>query len=345
MKKILALLLCMAMLFSLTVIPASTAFAAEELVSEGEAAAFSDAIMVLSEDLNPRAIRTKVLSDGTVAAIYYRSGSGIWYAESKDGGASFSDAVKLVSNATDSTLAASDETTAQVTIAKEYVSKYGANGRGRLEAQNPNIVELENGNIMAFYRYNTYTSEPQSKPWGIYYASICYQVLDRDTGAWSDVAVMVDTDREKALDSEESDYGFWEPDPVYITDENGNKSLFVYYADTATPNNLACQNIMYCVYDGNSFSAPAVAQDGTAHSSRDGMSVVTELSDGSYAMVFESTKTNKDSEEDYITFVIKMSFSKDGRSWTEPIIVAKPQKSITDPSINGNGEYAVCASP
>ena len=90
MKKVLALILSIALVLSVVVLPAATAVFAEE---EQTALSFSDAITVLADDINPRAIRTKVLSDGTVAAVYYRSGSGIYYAESKDGGVSFSDGV------------------------------------------------------------------------------------------------------------------------------------------------------------------------------------------------------------------------------------------------------------
>ncbi len=348
MKKILAIILSVALIMSALVFPTAT-FLASAQDTDDTALSFSDAITVLDGKINPRAIRTKVLSDGTVAAVYYRSGRGIYYAESKDGGVSFSDGVELIKNQTDSEVAALEDATTQTTLAKEYVATYGQYGRGRLEAQNPNLIELADGNIAAFYRYNTYTSAPDTKPWSIYYASICYQILDKKTGEWGDVQVMVETHNNKLITSPDSDYGFWEPDPVYITDEQGNTELFVYYADTSTPNNLSQQHIMYCVYDDdtNKFGTPAIAQNGTNHTSRDGMSVVTKLSDGTYAMVFESTKTNKNNTEDYITFVIKMSFSKDGRNWTDPVIVAKPDVEIRDVAFadTTQTEYAVCASP
>lgn len=348
MKKILAIILSVALIMSALVFPTAT-FLASAQDTDDTALSFSDAITVLDGKINPRAIRTKVLSDGTVAAVYYRSGRGIYYAESKDGGVSFSDGVELIKNQTDSEVAALEDATTQTALAKEYVATYGQYGRGRLEAQNPNLIELADGNIAAFYRYNTFTSAPDTKPWSIYYSSICYQILDKKTGVWGDVQVMVETEKNKSITSPDSDYGYWEPDPVYITDEQGNTELFVYYADTSTPNNLSQQHIMYCVYDDdtNKFGTPAIAQNGTNHTSRDGMSVVTKLSDGTYAMVFESTKTNKNNTEDYITFVIKMSFSKDGRNWTDPVIVAKPDVEIRDVAFadTTQTEYAVCASP
>lgn len=335
MKKALAFILSLALIMSALVFPTATLVSAETDSVEAELS-FSGTSTVYNSG---SAIRTKVLKDGTVAAVYYKGG--IYYATSTDGGITFKNDVQLIENATDSELAKSEEVTTQTTLAKEYVEKYGEFGRGRLEAQNPNLIELDNGNIMVFYRYNTYTTEPDNKPWSIYYASICYQILDKETGKWSDVQVMVETEREKEL-NDSADYGFWEPDPVYITDQNGNTNLFVYYADTATPKNLSYQNIMYCVWDGEGFSKPATAQNGTEHQSRDGMSVVTKLSNGTYAMVFESTKTGSTET----TFVIKMSFSEDGKSWTNPVVVAKPDISIKDNvTADGITEYAVCASP
>lgn len=339
MKKVLALILSLTLIVSALVLPGATIVSA---AAESEFA-FSDAITVLSNDISPRAIRTKVLSDGTVAAVYYRSGSGIFYATSSNGGVTFSEGVKIIGNAKDSELAESEEVTTQTTLAKEYVAKYGPYGRGRLEAQNPNLVELKNGDVAAFYRYNTFETDPENKPWGIYYASICYQILDKETGVWGDVQVMYECTEENVVADSGSPYGVWEPDPVYIGDE-----LFCYFADTDLPRNTNYQHIMYCVYDEESgkFSAPEIAQNGIEHKSRDGMSVVTKLTDGTYAMVFESTRTAKSDYEDihnYTTFVIKMSFSNDGRNWSEPVIVAKPN-AVTAPA-TGSNEYAVCAAP
>ena len=334
MKKALAFILSLALIMSALVFPTATLVSAETDSVEAELS-FSGTSTVYNSG---SAIRTKVLKDGTVAAVYYKGG--IYYATSTDGGITFKNDVQLIENATDSELAKSEEVTTQTTLAKEYVEKYGEFGRGRLEAQNPNLIELDNGNIMVFYRYNTYTTEPDNKPWSIYYASICYQILDKETGKWSDVQVMVETEREKEL-NDSADYGFWEPDPVYITDQNGNTNLFVYYADTATPEKLSYQHIMYTVWDeeNDTFSTPEIAQNGIDHTSRDGMSVVTKLSDGNYAMVFESTNTTFQDT----TFVIKMSLSKDGKIWTAPVIVAKPDKAIDSPT--EANEFAVCASP
>ena len=337
MKKALALILSVALILSIAVLPV-TVVAEEVEQTGGSSYSWSDEYEVLSASQNGRYFRAKELSDGTIGAVYYKSGSGIYYAVSTDGGASFTQVGDaLINNATDSELAKSEEETTQTGLAKEYVVEYGEHGRGRLEAQNPNLIEMSDGRLMALYRYNTFTSNPSSKPWSVYYSSICYQISEDDGATWGDVQVIVTTEREKPLDDTGSDYGFWEPDPYYIGDD-----LFVYYADTATPNNLSYQHIMYTVWDEetDTFSTPEIAQNGENHLSRDGMSVVTKLSDGSYAMVFESTYTTFANT----TFVIKMSLYKDGKIWTDPVIVAKPDKAITDSS-TGATEYAVCASP
>ena len=344
MKKILSLVLSFALVLSVLVFPVATFTASAENAQSAELT-FSDAITVLDESISPRAIRTKVLSDGTVAAVYYRSGSGIYYATSTNGGVTFSEGVKIVGNATDADIVSGKVTVGatQTALAQKYVSEYGQYGRGRLEAQNPNLVELKNGDVAAFYRYNTFETDPTNKPWSMYYASICYQILDKETGVWGDVQVMYECTEENVVADAGSPYGVWEPDPVYIGDE-----LFCYFADTDLPGNTNYQHIMYCVYDEatGKFGAPEIAQNGIEHKSRDGMSVVTKLSDGTYAMVFESTRTDKDDYADihnYTTFVIKMSFSNDGRNWSDPVIVAKPNP-VTAPATDSN-EYAVCAAP
>lgn len=277
---------------------------------------------VYSASKSARYFRTKVLSDGSVGAVYYRSGLGDYFAKSYDGGVTFEDEVLLLPNATDSKNADSP-----------FVTEEMPYGRGRLEAQNPNLIQLDNGDIMVFHRYNTYTGEPEVKPWSIYYSSIVYQTSSDGGASWTEEKVMTSI----ALDKSYDGYGLWEPDPYII-----NGKLFVYYADTYTPNNLNYQHIMYCIWDEatKSFSEPAIAQNGIDHKSRDGMSVVTKLSDGSYAMVFESTKTaNTDN-----TFVIKMSLSKDGMNWTHPVIVASPDTVLSE-TATASSERAVCASP
>ena len=240
MKKALALILSVALILSIAVLPV-TVVAEEVEQTGGSSYSWSDEYEVLSASQNGRYFRAKELSDGTIGAVYYKSGSGIYYAVSTDGGASFTQVGDaLIKNATDSELAKSEEETTQTRLAKEYVTEDNPYGRGRLEAQNPNLIEMSDGRLMALYRYNTFTSNPSSKPWSVYYSSICYQISEDDGATWGDVQVIVSTEREKPLDDTGSDYGFWEPDPYYIGDD-----LFVYYADTATPKNLSYLGTRY----------------------------------------------------------------------------------------------------
>lgn len=321
MKRCLAIILTFAIIFSTLVfnmsVGAEVTFGNYNWCGETE---------VFKASAGVRCIRAKQLSDGTIAAVYYRSGKGNYFARSYDGGFTFENEVLLIANATDSLIENSP-----------YVDADNPYGRGRLEAQNPNFIELENGNLMAFYRYNTYTGEPDAKPWSFYYSSIGYRVSTDGGATWGEPKVMVEHIKDKAIDDAGSDYGLWEPDPCLI-----NGKLFIYYADTYTPNDTRYQHIMYCIWDEESetFSTPKIAQNGIEHLSRDGMSVVTELKDGSYAMVFESTKTANTAN----TFVIKMSLSKDGINWTRPVIVATPNKVLSETAASSS-EKAVCAAP
>jgi len=324
MKRFISLVLNYTIILSLFAFTPLKAYA--QASESFEKYAWNGATQVYSASKGARYFRTKLLRDGTIGAVYYRSGMGNYFAKSTDGGLTFSSEVCLIENATDSKIPDSP-----------FVNEANPLGRGRLEAQNPNFIEMPNGELWVFHRYNTFTGSPEEKPWSIYYASICYQKSSDGGKTWSEPEVMVECQREKPLNDTGSDYGFWEPDPYII-----NGKLFVYYADTYTPGNLNYQHIMYCTYDEatKSFTAPEIAQNGINHKSRDGMSVVTKLKDGSYAMVFESTKTGNT----HNTFVIKMSVSKDGINWSHPVIVASPNK-VLEQTAASSSERAVCASP
>lgn len=309
MKKVLAFGISLVLLLSCLFIPVS----AQVILSDGTVSGSWDGTStVLSSG---RALRAKLLTDGTVAAVYYKSGDGVYFAKSYDGGISFPQAVRVVANATTEL-------------------------NGRMEAQNPNFIELEDGTLMVTYRYNTFTSQPDIKPWEQYYTSIRYQLSTDGGSTWGEPQVAVEwtnTDPDQKHD-DGADFGFWEPDPVYI-----NGTLMLYYADTVTPADLRYQNIACCVWNGTAFGEPVVIHNGTQHNSRDGMSVVTRLSDGTYAMVMESTQTG----DTKVTFVIKMSLSTDGISWSEPVIIAKPDVAVDVPTTiyPTITEYAVCANP
>lgn len=143
-------------------------------------------------------------------------------------------------------------------------------------------------------------------------------------------------------DSALSGGGIWEPYGIILKD--GTLAVYVScdirgteaYGSIPAHENLVCprnettkttrQNILLITLaeEKGSFvpSKPCIVSDGVAHDSRDGMSVIAQLADGSYAMVIEAT-----SERDQYAFVIQMLYSQDGYTWTEPQTIIRPQKT------------------
>ncbi|MBQ9428917.1 MAG: hypothetical protein IJU41_05155 [Clostridia bacterium] len=126
-------------------------------------------------------------------------------------------------------------------------------------------------------------------------------------------------------------HGFWEPIALQIAPD----TLAIYYADDYTVSKPSSQqNIAYKLYtiSTNTWSEDAyVAIDGASRSSRDGMPGVTTLADGTFAMVMEAFDYNWRSYNGTYgksVFVISMSRSVDGRTWSAPVPIAAPQ-SIT----------------
>lgn len=76
MKKALALILSVALILSIAVLPV-TVVAEEVEQTGGSSYSWSDEYEVLSASQNGRYFRAKELSDGTIGAVYYKSGSGI----------------------------------------------------------------------------------------------------------------------------------------------------------------------------------------------------------------------------------------------------------------------------
>lgn len=317
MKKSIALVISIALLFSIFIFPNSISAVTIPPTDENG----FDYTWSFTKEVSKsgRYFRAKQLNNGDVVGVYYKSGDGIYFVRSTDGGISFGEPVLVQENTTH----------------EEY---------GRLETQNPNIIELKDGRLMVFYRYNTYTSKNSDGTYkynfNTYYSSISYRISSDGGKTWGESNLVAKkTSRTiEEIASATSDYGYWEPDPYYV----GN-DLLLYYADTSTPNNLSYQHIMVCKWNSETetFGESSVAQDGTAHGSRDGMSVVTKLSDGNYAMVIESTAVGAELAGK-ATFVIKMSFSQDGINWTEPVTVAQPENLGQKAT---SGENAVCASP
>lgn len=354
MKKLLALILCFALLITAVMVPMSVS-AETTLISTSEIIDWDGRATVSyyvgnTQNVKGQYIRPKVLSDGKVGAAWYVMGEGGRYGVSTDGGINYAKSYLVVQN--------DWETTAEQRLAGEY-------GRGKLEVQNPNFIEMEDGTLLYTYRYNTYTSEPNStndstddpdkiKAWDTYYTSIRYQLSTDGGQNWSDPVIIIEQEYDDPT-CEEGQAGYWEPEPVYI-----NGELYIYWCDTVTGKpDFSYQHIRGAKWNGTGFDASFIAVDGKINQSREGMCVVTELADGSYAMVFESTDTDSNTathnncgdwfctscDNDGLTFVIKISRSKDGVNWTKPVTVAKPEKLVSEDIADKDGALAVCASP
>ena len=120
--------------------------------------------------------------------------------------------------------------------------------------------------------------------------------------------------------------GFWEPFMIQ-TDEN---TVLIYYSDDLNVKNPEKQqNIVYHEYDlaAKEISEAKVAIDGVARNSRDGMPVVTKLRYGGYAMVIEAhdyTNRYYEGHRYNCVFVIGLSLSADGKTWSAPVPVVAP---------------------
>ena len=109
-------------------------------------------------------------------------------------------------------------------------------------------------------------------------------------------------------------YGYWEP---YLCILNGE--MVVFYSNDSRKD-TQYQNIEYRVWNGESWGDPVVVSSGDKHEGRDGMPVVTQLSDGTYVCVIESTVHR----DDGFPFIVQMFYSKDGKTWTEPMDIYIP---------------------
>ena len=137
----------------------------------------------------------------------------------------------------------------------------------------------------------------------------------------------------------DNSYGFWEPIMMQI-DPN---TMALYFADDLNVQNAESQqSINYVTYDipsGKWDKTVRTAIDGVPRNSRDGMPGIAKLKDGGFAMVVEAHDYNRriyNGKYYVCTFVIGLSLSKDGRTWSKPIPVAAPEDLF--------GGY-VCAAP
>ncbi|MBQ8836227.1 MAG: hypothetical protein IJ002_01805 [Clostridia bacterium] len=189
------------------------------------------------------------------------------------------------------------------------------------------------GTVLVAYRSNTktYTST--------YYSSIRVVTSDDFGKTFENEKILI----ENATTM--SGEGFWEPFMIQIDE----KTVALYYADDFNvDNNInsdAYQRIAYFTYTvgddgdwskGTWSTEYATAIYRTNIYTRDGMPMVTRLSDGSFAMVVETHDYTSSNSDYNCIFVIGLSLSKDGKTWTTPVPVVAPT------NLN---EGAACAAP
>lgn len=173
---------------------------------------------------------------------------------------------------------------------------------------------MQDGTVMVSYRARTkeYTS-------GEFYTSI--RVMTSTDGAetfGNEVVIAENTTN--------SFHGYWEP---FMIQPDGDTLLLFYSDDLNVKRVGPQQNIVYHEYDISKsiWSEPYVAVNGVERNSRDGMPVITKLKDGGYAMVIETQDYHNrfyNGTFGKSVFVISISLSSDGRTWTEPVPVVAP---------------------
>ena len=172
----------------------------------------------------------------------------------------------------------------------------------------------EDGTVIVAYRSRTKGYES-----GEFYTSIRF-MTSTDGGDKFDNEVIV---KEAITDSLN---GFWEP---FMIQPDANTVLFFYSDDLNVSSSASQQNIVYHEYNlkTNEIGDAVVAINGVNRNSRDGMPVITELRYGGYAMVIETHDfSSRIYGSDYYNsvFVIGLSLSDDGKTWSEPVPVVAP---------------------
>lgn len=199
-----------------------------------------------------------------------------------------------------------------------------------LSQENWQPYVLEDGTVFAAYRSRTsasaYTSGKE------FYTSIRVLKSTDNGRTFADEEILVESTPNYM-------HGYWEPIMMQI-DEN---TVALYYADDLNVDKVGPQqNINYVTYDipsGKWDKTVRTAINGVVRNSRDGMPVITKLSDGGFAMVVEAHDyANRVYGNKYYScrFVIGLSLSADGRTWSNPIPVVVPEDTKS---------YLTCSAP
>lgn len=147
---------------------------------------------------------------------------------------------------------------------------------------------------------------------------------EREGGFYTSLQVSVSEDGGKSFKEHSTVCEYTEPQGAYrgvwepCLGELGGRLTCFYANDSSSVTSL--QNIEYMVWNGSSWGERTVVSEGAKHSSRDGMPVWTKLKDGGYALVIESSKYAGDGHP----FIIQLLYSKDGKSWSEPVDIYTP---------------------
>lgn len=134
--------------------------------------------------------------------------------------------------------------------------------------------------------------------------------------------------------------GFWEPFMIMLDDD----TVAMYYADDLNVDSTAKQRIAFLTYKISTktwSTEPQVAINRSQMSTRDGMPTVTALKDGGFAMVTESQDYAEWIDFNklfgiHCTFVVGLSLSADGYTWSDPVPVLAPADLTS---------RTVCAAP
>ncbi len=260
---------------------------------------------------------TLILTTGSGANLHSTDRGATWVKQSKS----------AVANASTSATITKDGETYTFTTAASGDTTSPSITRANLQ---PFVVS--DGTVLLGYRFHSSTSESR--------------FTAGEDPFYTSIRVMSSSDGGKTFDNEvvlvedvclTGSNGFWEPFFVQVDDD----TVLCYYADDLNVYKTAQQRIAYVEYDVSSKTwnlEPQVAiyrggENGI--STRDGMPMVTELIDGTFAMVVEVqdfaswmkvNTTNNFLFPTYTnsTFVVGISRSVDGRTWTTPTPVFGP---------------------
>lgn len=170
---------------------------------------------------------------------------------------------------------------------------------------NANFFQTEDGTIYLGFRSTGHRDD------GSFYSSIQISSSTDNAQTWQHHSTVYENVEESGVFK-----GVWEP---HLGMMNGRLTCF--YANDST-SITAYQNIEYKQWNEETgvWTDRTIVCNGGEHQSRDGMPVWLQASTGEYVCVIEAF--DKDNED---RFAIKLTYSEDGRTWSEPVTVMRPK--------------------